>query len=83
MKDSFTLDDLIFLAYCETAELEEDNLFDISETDKRLKNEFKDLFLNSSKVTPEKRIIDNIMSYSRTLCVIKTNKAGIINFIMN
>lgn len=83
MKDSFTLDDLIFFAYCETSELEERNLFDTSRTDSKLKDEFRDLFIDSSKVAPEKRIIDNIMSYARALCVIKTERAGVLNFIMN
>jgi len=83
MKDSFTLDDLIFYAYCETAELKENNLFDVTKTDTRLKNDFKDLFASSSQIGPGKNVIDNIMSYSRALCVIKTEKAGVLNFIMN
>ncbi|MCD4683631.1 MAG: hypothetical protein K8R86_10145 [Bacteroidales bacterium] len=83
MKNAFTLDDLISFAYSETNDLDEKNLFENLGADKRLKDEFKNLFSDSAKVSPEKRIIDNIMSYAHALCVIKTKKAGVLTFIMN
>ena len=43
----------------------------------------KNLFSNNSAVLPEKRIVENIMSYARALCVIKTENAGVLNLIMN
>jgi hypothetical protein len=83
MKDSYTLDDLIFYAYCETEDLGETRLFDNSKAEEKFRNEFKSMFLDSKKVSPDRRLIDNIMSYARALCVIKTERAGVLNFIMN
>ena len=83
MKDSFTLDDLIFYAYCETEDLDEERIFDSSAVDEKFRNEFKSMFLDSKTVSPDRKIIDNIMSYARALCVIKTERAGALNFIMN
>jgi len=83
MKDSITLDDLIFYAYCETEDLEEKRIFDSSAVDEKFRNEFMSMFLDSKTVSPDRKIIDNIMSYARALCVIKTERAGVLNFIMN
>lgn len=83
MKDSITLDDLIFYAYCETEDLEEKSIFDNSKAEEKFRNEFKCMFLDSKTVSPDRRIVDNIISYSRALCVIKTERAGVLNFIMN
>ena len=37
----------------------------------------------TEKVGPDKRIIDNILSYSRALSVMKTKGAGHINLLLN
>jgi hypothetical protein len=39
--------------------------------------------LQEIAVSPEKRILDSILSYSRALMVFKTKRAGIVNALMN
>ena len=39
--------------------------------------------LQKVAVSPEKRILDSIFSYSRALMVFKTKRAGIVNALMN
>ena len=39
--------------------------------------------LQEVAISPEKRILDNIFSYSRALMVFKTKRAGIVNALMN
>ncbi|MCD4695602.1 MAG: hypothetical protein K8S16_05105 [Bacteroidales bacterium] len=70
MKDSFTFSDLI--------------LFSDNESSKILNvNISRDLKSGDEQFLPDKRIINNILSYSRALNVIKINNAGNINLLMN
>ncbi|MCB2220536.1 MAG: hypothetical protein KQI35_09085 [Bacteroidetes bacterium] len=87
MKSSFTFDDLFLFAYNETLETE-DHMVHREQEDQELKNELKemmgnDLTSDDESVSPDKRIICNIMSYSRALSVIRTKQAGNINLLLN
>ncbi len=79
MKSSFTLDDLILSNYCETHNSNEMKNSDLMHLDFNLKQELDD----SLPVSPDKRIINNILSYSQALCVLSTKRAGNINILMN
>ncbi len=87
MKSPFTLDDLFLFAYNETHETEDHMLRRESEANE-MKNELKDMMASEQSeeehcVSPDKRIISNIMSYSRALNVVRTKQAGNINLLMN
>jgi len=79
MKNSFTLDDLILSNYCETHNSNEMNKSDLMHLDFNLKQELDD----NLSVSPDQRIINNILSYSQALCVLPTKRAGNINILMN
>lgn len=88
MKSSFTLNDLILFAYNETKEPEKRKLFKTMQTNQRLKDEFKSIIgikycVDSSLISPNKRILSNIMSYSRALSIFKTRRTGNFNLLMN
>lgn len=87
MKSSFTPNDLILLAYNETEKPDQVNLYQEMQTDRCLREEFKSILgdkyhIDSSAVSPDKRIMSNLMSYSKALFVAKT-KAGYFNLLMN
>lgn len=79
MKNSFTLDDLILSNYCETHNSTEMKKSDLMHLDFNLKQELDD----NLPVSPDTRIISNILSYSQALCVLSTKSAGNINILMN
>jgi len=79
MKNSFTLDDLILSNYCETHNSNAMNKSDLMHLDFNLKQELDDNF----SVSPDQRIINNILSYSQALCVLPTKGAGNVNVLMN
>ena len=87
MKSSYTPNDLILFAYCETKKPEQQNLYKELRTDKSLREEFKSIlgdkfYVDSSFISPGKRIVSNLISYSKALFVMKT-KAGNFNLLMN
>jgi hypothetical protein len=87
MKSSFTFDDLFLFAYNETLETE-DHMVRREQETHELKNELKgmlgnDLTFDDESASPNKRIISNIMSYSRALSVVRTKQAGNINLLLN
>ncbi len=88
MKSFFTLNDLILFAYNETKEPEKRKLFKTMQTNQQLKDEFKSIigikyYVDSSLISPNKRILSNIMSYSRALAIFKTRGAGNFSLLMN
>jgi len=87
MKSSFTPNDLILFAYNETEKPDQVDLYQEMHADQRLREEFKSIlgdkfYIDSSTVSPDKRIMSNLMSYSKALFVAKT-KAGYFNLLMN
>ena len=87
MKSSFTIDDLFLFAINETLETEDHMKCDELEASE-LKHEFREIlgsenFDSNGRVSPEKRLINNIMSYSRALNVVRTKQAGTLNLLMN
>jgi hypothetical protein len=79
MKNSFTLDDLILSDFCETHNSNGMKKSDLMCLDFNLKQELD----HDLSVSPDKRIINNILSYSQALCVLSTKGAGNINMLMN
>jgi hypothetical protein len=71
MKDSFTINDLFFYSK---------NLGGQRTMERNGDDEVE---CDALPREPEKRIITNILNYSRALTVMKTKKAGTINLLMN
>jgi hypothetical protein len=71
MKDSFTLDDLFLFSRRSGTE----NGGDMVEARKQA--------AVTESFGPDKRIVSNILSYSRALSVMKTKGAGQINLLLN
>jgi len=88
MKKSFTLNDFFLLNHIET-----DKWLDqeISRTAFAADEANVEIFGCSNQVcrisnvisAPEKWITDNIMNYSRALCVVKTSNIGFFNVLLN
>lgn len=81
MKNSFTLDDLILSNYCETHNSDEMKISDLIKLDFDLRQEMCNQ--DDCSVSPDKRIVNNILCYSRALDVFPTKRAGNINILMN
>jgi hypothetical protein len=71
MKDSFTINDLFFYSKNPGGQRSMG------------RNEDNEVECDALPREPEKRIITNILNYSRALTVMKTEKAGTINLLMN
>jgi len=71
MKDSFTLNDFILYSTNFGSESEDEMT---EEHSKICENDLDG---------PDKRVIDNILSYSRALSVLKTKRAGNFNLLLN
>ena len=87
MKSDFTLDDLILFAYNETRETNEPEKGDVMESEE-FRHDFREMLADDNEgkgrcVLPDKRVINNIMNYSRALSVVRTRKAGYFNLLMN
>lgn len=78
MKSYFTLNDLILYTFCETEKQEDIGLFNSINSVEKRKRDFQSL-----RVSPNRRILNNIFSYARALSVLKTEKAGNFNLLMN
>ena len=88
MKNLFTLNDLILNAYCESEGIDKEGLKispPVNEGQMGAMKEIMDseMWHECQTISPEKRIIDNIMNYSRALNVLKTEKSGNFNLLMN
>jgi hypothetical protein len=71
MKDSFTLDEFILFSTQFGSNGESEMVEERSKALERV------------PMGPDKRIIDNIMNYSRALSVLKTKGAGNISLLLN
>lgn len=82
MKNSFTLIELISFVCGENDETEKNEVEIACQTDsRRLIN--SEMLSFGLPISPDKRIINNILNYSRALSVIQTKEAGNFNLIMN
>ncbi len=88
MEKSFTQNDLILFAYNETDKTENEKLFESMQTNAELKENYKTILLmkynvDSVLVSPEKRITNNIINYSRALWAFRSCTSGSFNVLMN
>ncbi|RLD58325.1 MAG: hypothetical protein DRJ05_08230 [Bacteroidetes bacterium] len=88
MEKSFTQNDLILFAYNETDKTENEKLFESMKTNAELKENYKTILfmkynVDSVLVSPEKRITNNIMNYSRALWAFQSHTSGSFNVLMN
>ncbi len=88
MEKSFTQNDLILFAYNETDKTEDEKLFKSMQENAELKENYKMILLmkysvDSIVVSPEKRITNNIMNYSKALWAFKSEASGNFNILMN
>lgn len=82
MKKSYTLNELINFVNGEKRE-EYPNEKDIAcQTDHR-KMSNRDLLDSSMSISPDKRIINNILNYSRALSMVNTKNSGNFSLMMN
>jgi len=85
MKNSFTFNDYLFFNYNE-AEEGEDRVFSIIDQPVLKGHYSLNTALTPGKdwlFSPDEKVVKNIMSYSRALIVLKTEKTGSFNFLMN
>ena len=82
MKNSFTLNELISFVCGEKSEVDENNVEIAYKTDHQdhCNNEMLDSRLS---ISPNKRIIENILNYSRALSIVQTKDSGNFNLMMN
>lgn len=87
MKNFFTLNDFFLLNQNESEEWEE-QLFEKTGFFNSSEKEKSDLSHQSTEtvdtlISPDKKIIDNIMGYARALYLVKTENAGYFSIVMN
>lgn len=88
MRNVFTIDELILLAYDETNKSDQRRLVKAMQNDETLRNEFRDIMrtkfnIDATVKEPRKSIVQNLISYSKALDVIQTKQIGCINLLMN
>lgn len=87
MKSDFTFNDLIVFAFNDTLEKNDPERSNVMESFDEFKHEFKELlgnnFYGSGVTGPNRRIIKNIINYSKALNVIPTRQTGVANLLMN
>jgi hypothetical protein len=84
MKNPFTIDDLILSDFCETCDSDKMKTSGLIRLDSELRQEMSCYFEElSNSVSPDSRIVSNVLSYSRALCVLPTKSNGNINMLMN
>jgi hypothetical protein len=88
MKKSFTLNDFFLLNHIETDKWLDQEISrttfavdDLNHETVRCSNQV--CGISNVISAPEKRITDNIMNYSRALCVVKTSNLGFFNILLN
>ena len=82
MKKSYTLNELINFVNGEKREGDQNEQDVTCQTDNR-KISKRELLDSNMAISPDKRIIDNILNYSRALSMVNTKKTGNFNLIMN
>jgi hypothetical protein len=80
MNKIFTSDDLILFAYNETGKEKTNEITQALDEDKELREEYNSIAgvkqeLDSVKESPSRRVIDNILNYSKALNVFKLKPA--------
>jgi hypothetical protein len=88
MEKFFTQNDLILFAYNETEKTDDEKLFKSMQTNTQLTDNYKSILsmkycVESALVSPQKRILNNIMNYSRALWIAHTEHSGDFNVLMN
>ncbi len=88
MKNSFTLDELILIVCGEQGETDMSDMEVACQTDDLYKKDDRklsntDLLNLGLSISPDKRIINNILNYSRALSIMNTKNSGNFNLLMN
>ncbi len=88
MEKFFTQNDLILFAYNETNKTDDEKLFKSMQTNTQLVENYQSILtmkycIESAFVLPQKRIVNNIMNYSRALWIAHTEHSGNFNVLMN
>lgn len=84
MKNSFTLQDFFLLCRNETDECGQHPFIDLDLSESSLIHDFTVSPHQSMKLMiPDKKIVNNILSYSQALCLVKTREAGCFKIMMN
>jgi hypothetical protein len=85
MKNSFTFNDFVFFNFYEPEEREDVGQPGFQEPILVENNYLQATFNKSRKwlITPDSRVVNNIINYSRALSVIKTENAGTLNVLLN
>ena len=88
MENFFTKNDLILFAYNETNKTDVDKLSKSIRANPKLMDNYKSILsmkysVDSVLVSPQKRIVNNIMNYSRALWIAHTEHSGNFNVLMN
>ena len=88
MKNSFTLNELILIACGENGGTDLSDMEVACQTDgqsfrddRKLRN--IDLLNSGLSISPNKRIINNILNYSRALSIVNTKGSGDFKLLMN
>lgn len=82
MKKSYTLNELINFVNGEEREGNPNEQDVACQTDNR-KVSKRDLLDSNVLISPDKRIIDNILNYSRALSMVNTRNSGNFSLMMN
>lgn len=88
MKNSFTLNELILFVCGEKRGADMNDMEIACQTGSDCKRDDRKLsdidLLNSGlSISPDKRIINNILNYSRALSIVNTKNSGNFNLLMN
>ena len=88
MKNSFTLNELILIVCGEQGETDMSDMEVACQTDDLYKKDDRklsniDLLNLGLSISPDKRIINNILNYSRALSIMNTKNSGNFNLLMN
>ena len=82
MKKSYNLNELILFVSGGKRETDLNDIDIVCQTDERKLNE-SELLKSGLSISPDKRIISNILNYSRALSVVNTKNAGNFSLMMN
>jgi hypothetical protein len=88
MQNPFTLNDLMFFAYSDPDFAGDNKYRNMIEADENLSKTFNTVmrvkrYVAKLKVGPSQSAINNILSYSRALSVIKTQRTGTFSLMLN
>lgn len=88
MENFFTQNDLILFAYNETNKTDDEKLFKSMQSNTQLAENYHSILsmkysVDSALISPQKRVVNNIMNYSRALWVAHTEHSGNFNVLMN